>query len=204
VTLPTTPAAPLRDAASLPVPPDVGTAIARALDPDETVVWTGRPIAKQLLRRALPRTLFAVPWTAFAIFWMSQAMKASALFALWGVPFVVVGAGMLAAPWTAHRRARRTAYVLTDRRALVVESARSEQDLWPFGPLAVKSYDAERLHQLEVVAREDGSGDVIFERTATPGPRGARFVGATGFVAVDDVADVQRRVRALARGPGAG
>jgi hypothetical protein len=42
------------------------------------------------------------------------------LFPLFGVPFVLIGLGMLAAPYWMRRKAQNTVYALTDKRALIL------------------------------------------------------------------------------------
>ena len=55
------------------------------------------------------------------------------LFPLFGLPFVMVGVGMLSSPFWLRRRAKRTCYALTDRRAILWEAG------W-FGSVEVRSY----------------------------------------------------------------
>ena len=91
---------------------------------------------------SLPFVLFGIPFTAFAFFWIAVAGAFRfpgvpgpfGLFALFGIPFVIVGLGLLMSPFWMYLKARRTAYAITDRRALVIEP-----DLW--GRIIVRSFE---------------------------------------------------------------
>ena len=118
-----------------------------------------------------------IPWTAFALFWMAGAsgllfggfgggngppgMGAFFIcFPLFGIPFVLIGLGMLTSPFWAVRRAKRTCYALTDRRAILWEAG------W-FGRIEVRSYGPADLTRLRRVEYADGNGDLVFEEIIT-------------------------------------
>ena len=85
------------------------------LGPTEKLLWSAAPAPGRLARITLPIFLFAIPWTAFAIFWIAGASgfkrpnfgQPAGLFPLFGVPFVLIGLGMLSSPYWARRKARR-------------------------------------------------------------------------------------------------
>lgn len=71
--------------------------------------------------------LFGVPFTGFAIFWIATASGMFlggageagqggffAFFPLFGIPFLLVGLGMLTSPYWMYRRALKTCYALTN------------------------------------------------------------------------------------------
>jgi hypothetical protein len=181
------------------LPPDLQAMIVGEIDPGERVVWSGQPIASRLARKSIPIVLFGIPWTAFAIFWVAMASlgagKANApgpffLFPLFGVPFILIGVGMLTSPFWMRRSARRTAYVLTDRRAIVFQGG--------LRSIAVRSFEPESLTDLERRQFADGSGDLIFARDVRTGAKGRTNVTEVGFLAIPDVKAVEAEVRALA------
>src|SRR5436853_13261 len=94
---------------------DPDSAVRRELTHGESVLWTGRPDAARSSRAAYGCWIFAIPWTAFSLFWTLSAAgwllpgpkHGSVAFALFGLPFVLVGLGMLLAPYWAYSSARR-------------------------------------------------------------------------------------------------
>ena len=91
---------------------------------DEELLWTGRPDPNALLTRA---DIFLIPfsilWGGFAIFWEIGVIASGApwFFAIWGIPFVLVGLYLIAGRFLYKRwRKGRTYYALTDRRVLVL------------------------------------------------------------------------------------
>lgn len=91
--------------------------------PEETLVWTGRPDpGKHLGSSDAFLVPFSVFWGAFSIFWVVQVLSSGAPlpFALFGVPFVALGAYFVVGRFLVKaRRKRQTAYGLTQGRALV-------------------------------------------------------------------------------------
>src|SRR5688572_18049445 len=102
----------------------------------ERLVWSGQPNPACYARTARMIVLFAIPWTAFAVFWVGATAallwfsgdpeKADGivgtiflLFPLFGIPFILIGLGMFTAPFWMRRQARRTSYALTEKRAIV-------------------------------------------------------------------------------------
>jgi len=163
----------------------------------EHVTWIDQPIASRCMRAALPLVGFAVPWTAFALFWtwsayrMTHGRGADVAFAAFGLPFVAIGLGMFSSPFWIGRMARRTLYVLTDRRAIIIAPA--------FRGTFVRSFDPAQLHDLRRTQGADGSGDLVFATDTVTYSRGRTQTRPIGFEAVADVRDVEDRVRALAQ-----
>lgn len=95
--------------------------------PGERLLWEGQPDPRAFTFAGAPVMIpFTVLWTAFSIFWEWSAIDSGAplFFALWGVPFVLVGvylvAGRFAVAW---REATRTWYTVTDRRVMLLGGA---------------------------------------------------------------------------------
>lgn len=170
----------------------------------ERIVWTGQPRPGRFALRAMPLFLFGLPWTAFAVFWVAGASgfkfpdfsKGFGFFPLFGLPFVLIGLGMLTSPFWRMRAAKRTVYVLTDRRAVTFASS-----VW--GTLSIQSYKPDRLRDLSRKQSSDGSGDLIFERVLTSTNRDSGTMEDRGFLAISDVKSVEEMVRKLAETPAA-
>ncbi len=118
---------------------------------------------------------------------------AADLFPLFGVPFILIGLGMLSTPLWMRRSARRTVYVITDRRAIVIGGA------WA---LHIESFPPSRLTDIRRKQRRDGSGDLIFRTEVSHGRNGRTHESHVGFMAVSDVKGVEDLIRELvARSP---
>lgn len=173
--------------------------IDRELRSDERIVWSSKPLGRTLALRSLPTVLFGIPWTLFSCFWVVMAAggasKSGSLFAylfpLFGVPFVVLGLGMLTGPFWAARSAKQTAYVLTNQRAITFTPSL-------FGNVTIRSFDAARMADLRRMERADGSGDLVFARDFNGDTDGRRRTIDVGFIGVANVKDVEDRVRAVA------
>jgi hypothetical protein len=160
----------------------------------EGVLWLAQPRAGQFARRTLLLAAFGIIWTIFTVSFMVQWGSGpfghdlgSMLFQ--GL-FVIIGLAMIASPlWMVHKAAA-TAYVITDRRAIVIEGGVFSTTVRSFGP--------ERFHELLRVERGDGSGDLIFERKAWVDSDGDRRYTDTGFFAIDNVAEVEKLLRRVA------
>lgn len=182
----------------------------RYLDDDETVVWAGQPVRRRALLGTLPQFGFAVFWTAFSAFWTLTAWfitskmdggGLTSVFPFFGLPFLLVGLFLLAAPLRTLRRVARTSYVVTTHRAIV---ARPSGD-----GLALSSVHPEALGTLDLTVRRDGSGTIRFGtaepslpafRSPTIGDVGSASVasGPRAFENVPDAEQVFDLLRALA------
>lgn len=185
----------------------------RFLEPGETIVWAGQPNPGRAVRSTLPIWFFAIPWTAFSLFWTAMAggaawfLKSAAgppglmgiVFPLFGLPFIGIGLAMLAAPFWAWRAAQKTVYVATNRRALIGT---------PSGDgYAVKDYADDDLADLNLTIRNDGSGSIDFvtvqaRQTYRDSDGDKRALGKGfkphAFVDIPDVEKVFGLLRALA------
>lgn len=166
------------------------------LNDAEKVTWIGAPIPGRFAMRSIPIVLFGIPWTAFAVFWMAGASRfripdfkqAFDLFPLFGIPFVLIGFGMLSSPFWMMRKAKNTAYVLTTARAIIFDGGVST---------TIRSFGPDRLTDLRRKQSSDGSGDLIFERKLSYDSDGDRQTNDHGFLAISDVKAVEDLVRQL-------
>ena len=191
---------------------DVKDKIDRELESGERVIWAGQPRKRLFLVKSVPLMLFGIPFLCVASFWfyvgirgllrmLGAARDAGAsvtyvhimmvVFALFGVPIVLIGLWLVASPYWAQRRAARTLYALTDRRAIVWLTN------W-LGRIRVRSYPPEDLHHLVRHDRPDGSGDLIFEMVVqlSAGQFPMRIQNRShGFLAIDNVREVEGLLR---------
>ena len=145
----------------------------------EEIVWFARPDVKMAFLKSFAVWVFAIPWTAFSLIWTSVPVGvlletyagvslgapkgapslAIWAFALWGVPFVLVGLGMLLVPAWVLRNGTRTIYILTNRRLSILIGARNVE-IVSVGPQEIVSMSRKE--------QPDGRGTLIlhlgFER----------------------------------------
>lgn len=180
------------------LPADLDAIARDELAPGERVDFAAQPLAGRATVRAFGVWLFAVPWTAFAVFWTVMAASAAGemdgwgiVFPLFGTPFIVIGLAMLSAPAAAWRQSRRTLYVVTDRRALLFSAP-------GFRAIEVRSFAPEALRSTRRTERPDGSGDLIFDRTTRRDSDGDAVTTTVGFQNLADVRGAEAAVQALA------
>lgn len=169
----------------------------RELERDERIEWLGMPKPTFFSTTSTGAFIFAIPWTAFAIFWIAGASnfkipdfdKGEDLFPLFGVPFVLIGIGMLSTPLWTYRKSLRTVYVITDRRAITFEGGFR---------MTIRSFPPERLTYIYRTQRRDGSGDVVIESRESVDSDGHKQVEERGFMYVRKAQEVERMLKQLA------
>ncbi len=203
---------PLFDNSSLP--PELEERVRSELRPGEMLLWVGQPRPGPFLLPTIPIVLFGIPWTAFSVFWMVMASwivfgghpggggfpLVFRLFPLWGLPFVLIGLGMLSAPYWAWRKAKQTCYAVTDQRVLIWEPGM-------FGKVTIRSYGPEALSRMHRTESADGSGDLIFEEESETNANGSirrTTTGRRGFYGIRNVRGVEELVRRVLLHDGVG
>lgn len=180
------------------LPREIRARLAAEIRNGEQVVWSGQPRARRRLA-GFGIWLFAVPWTAFALFWETAALSPwfrgggsgamekgfSIVFPLFGVPFVVIGLGMMAAPFYQIARARRTLLALTSQRLLRITWGRS---------CTVRSVLLHQVGPVTRVQRRDGSGDLKVETHSRVDHEGDRITDTFTMEGVPDVAWLEREL----------
>jgi hypothetical protein len=122
---------------------------------------------------------------------MKEGPGLFSVFPLFGLPFILIGLGMLSSPLWAYRRAKKTVYVITDRRAITFEGGWSST--------TIRNYPPEKLTDIFRTEKRDGSGNVIIARRAWRDSDGDKQTEELGFLRIADVKDVERRLQNLAR-----
>jgi hypothetical protein len=175
------------------LPDALRQAAQRELAPGEQVAWAAQPVPALFARGSLPVVWFAIPWTAFSIFWMTGAAQGSIYFALFGLPFVLIGLGMLSLPAWKRYCARHSLYVITDRRALCFVRALRE--------LSVRSFPPEQLGKIDRKETGNGAGMLVFTQDVSRDSDGDPVRSDVGFLGVHDAKRVHDLLLALhARG----
>ena len=172
------------------IPPQLQEIVQRELDRDERVVWSAMPKPKYFSGPSLGLFLFAIPWTAFSVFWMAGAAgfkipqfnNGEDLFPLFGIPFFLIGIGMLSSPLWSYRNALNTVYLITDRRAITIDGGVS---------FTIRSYTREKLNEIFRREHKDGTGDVIISRSAWRDSDGDKQMQELGFLRINDAKQVE-------------
>lgn len=166
------------------------------LNEGEKITWVGTPVSRRFCTRSISIVLFGIPWTAFALFWIAGAagfklpdfQKGFDFFPLFGIPFVLIGLGMLSSPLWMLRKARNTAYVLTSKRAIIFSGGIKTN---------IRSFEPEHLENLHRKQWRDGSGDLIFDKEFRFEQNNTQRQHELGFLAIQNVKQVEELVRQL-------
>lgn len=191
------------------LPADLEGRVRSELQEGERVLWFGQPLTGTPIRMGVLVALVAgLPSLVFGLVWFVMTSGMLSLFgfevkgkpvgfpafaiclSLFGLPIVLVGLGLMAAPYWFWRQARRTCYAVTDRRAI----------LWTAGKVAgwsIRSYPPDSLAKLHRVEKSDGSGDLVFEEQVSitgDDQQTARTV-QRGFMGIENVHEVEKLLR---------
>jgi hypothetical protein len=138
-------------------------------------------------------------WGGFAIFWETAAIaKAPGFFALWGIPFVLIGLYLIAGRFVLDAWVRSgTRYALTNKRILIARSA-------PFAKFAALSLD--RLPEASLSESQNGRGTIRFGAAAQFWGRGSSFSSWTPsldptpqFLAIENARSVFDQIQRAAQ-----
>lgn len=175
------------------------------LDIGERLRWHGRPRENAVKWAAFGIWLFAIPWTAFALFWTYMAWSGvdsmsdddgpggilKYAFPLFGVPFIVIGLGMLAAPLLGLFAKSERIHGITDKRIITLTSAK--------GVVRVKSLQARHIGPIERWEGKHGRGKVSIETHSSQDSEGVRKTETVNLIGIVDAARVEEYVRELSR-----
>ncbi|MFM9977509.1 MAG: hypothetical protein ACKVOP_05610 [Sphingomonadaceae bacterium] len=171
----------------------------------ERILWSGQPRAKRLIA-LFGIWVFAIPWTVFSLFWEAMALMPwfastntpseiawtfGIVMPIFGLPFILIGFGMLAVPFIAMARAGKTVHALTDKRLLTISVVR--------GTTGVTAVPIDRTGPVETKINADGSGSLKVQTGSHIDSDGDRITDKFEINGVDDVVTLDRELRALKR-----
>ena len=186
---------------NLKIPKGLRRKIENELQPGEIIRWVEQPIPHFFTAASILSVLFGIPWTSFAIFWMGGAsgfklpdlregLQPQHLFALFGVPFVLIGFGMLSSPIWVWQEARKTVYLVTDKRAISIQGGWST---------TIRSYLPDQLKDIYRKERADGTGDVIISIRRWKDSDGVNRQEEIGFLRVRNPREVENIIKRLSQ-----
>jgi Bacterial PH domain len=173
------------------------------LQPGESLYWTGVADAGRAAWSALPAALFGIPFAGFALFWINAAYHgthsmnrsgnnsftgAFSFFPLFGIPFFLVGLGIILAPVWAYLNGRSTVYAVTNQRVMVISGGSTR---------SVKSCTPADIVSVEHLERADGSGDIIIRTNAQVRSNNSVSQATVSLCGVANVKEVARQVMNL-------
>ena len=158
----------------------------------ERISWLGRPGGGIRLSPQDGMLIpFSLVWCGFTIFWEATVLRqhTPGIFPLFGAMFVAIGLYFVAGRFLADAWVRsRTAYFLTDRRALIVGELFST---------SVRSVSLTSAPEMHLIQKADGSGSIRFgaiaqTRSAIGGTRSMAAMtptldGTPQFLYINDV-----------------
>jgi hypothetical protein len=180
------------------VPQELQEKVRRELASGEKIQWMEQPIPRCFTSVSTPAFLFAIPWTAFAIFWICGACGFKcpdfskggfSFFPLFGVPFVLIGFGMLCSPLWTYRKALKTVYIITDRRAIIFAAG------WT---TTIQSYLPNQLKSIVRKDKKDGTGDIVLAQCFPSSYRGGQQTQDIGFLNIREPRAVEQMLMDLA------
>lgn len=127
------------------------------LAPGEEVLWAGQPPTGLRLRAADAMLIpFSLLWGGFAVFWEVMVLKSKSpgIFALWGVPFVLIGLYLIFGRFFVDAFLRaRTFYGVTSNRILIIR---------PAFPRRTVSLTIRNLPEISITERKSGAAVIYF------------------------------------------
>jgi hypothetical protein len=127
------------------------------LEPRESILWSGQPKQGVMLRGSDAFMIpFSLLWGGFAFFWEYSVLTSGAplFFALFGIPFVVMGVYLIIGRFFVEAKQREKIFygVTTDR--VIIISGLFQQK--------VKSLFLRTLSDLSLMESRDGTGSISF------------------------------------------
>ncbi len=159
--------------------------IQKELNPKEIIKWSASPNPRAHAVSSLSLFMFAIPWTAFSIFWIAGASgfkipdfnEGFDFFPLFGLPFLFIGIGMLLSPYFSYLKAKKILYVVTNQRAFELYCGKWKK---------IKNYSPGDIGNIERTEKQDGSGNLYFSTETRRTKNGSREV-KVGFKGIEEV-----------------
>lgn len=176
----------------LHIPEQLKEQVNRALEPGERVEWLGQPIPHYFTRGARAIFAFGVLWTAFAIFFtIGYTRQERHVFAILpGLPFLLIGIGLLSTPIWYFRSDLKTVYAITNKRAITIYKGRSGS--------ITQSYYPDFLQDIYTQEKKDGTGDVIISCQALRDSWHAGQTEPLGILQIRNPKEVEKKLKKLA------
>ena len=100
---------------------------------------------------------------------------------------ILFGLGGMASPFYIARNTKNTVYAITDKHAIIITKRSSTTDLYSFG--------ADKIKTMEKRIRNDGSGDLIFEKQLSEG----KTTDEIGFLGIPELNRIEGLLAEIAQ-----
>jgi hypothetical protein len=173
--------------------------VSALLAPGEKILWAAQPRPYVFMLRGLPNIAYGVTWSVLGAFWFRGAGgvgKYSAFEGWWKLtplfsfPFILAGFSFFLYPIRLGARARRTWYVVTDRRVFLAE-------LSPRRPAKIVEFGPDNLAALRVVPRLGRLCDITLSRRVQENPQ-LQPPLESGFFGIEEGGKVAEEIGAVA------
>lgn len=170
------------------------------LEAGETIKWIEQPLSQFFCKGSVVEMIAGIPFVAIALFLIHEAMEfqdpdlreaieINYVPALIGILFIIVGLWMLLSPLRRWLKISRTVYLITDRRAISIEST------WI---VTIRNYMPSQLREMYRKQRRDGTGDVVIMAHRHRDGEGASWTEEIGFMNVRNPREVEKLLQQLA------
>ena len=149
------------------ISPMIRNRIEHELLHEEKLIWMGLPTPQYFTLKAKDSFSSGILMTAFMIFWMtaggvgvshtSLGIYGGILFALCGLPFLLIGLYMLSTPLWTYKKLKKTVYAITNNRALIIELGWS---------VKTSAYTPQDLTKISREEKSGGTGNILFASIA--------------------------------------
>lgn len=166
--------------------------VEKELEPGELVEWLGLRLPHYFKPSQILSFMLGILWTGFSIFWtLELARQIDPIIAiLIGISFTLAGLAILYAVIIyAHLKPRKTIYLITNNRAIIIEE-------W-WGRI-IQSFYPDHLQDIYCREKKNGIGDVIITCRAI---RESKFIAQSerlGFLRIKGPKEVEKKLKKLA------
>lgn len=170
------------------------------LNPNERIIWRGRPWQGFLLRPAdILLIPFSLLWGGFALFWEGSVVSSGApfFFMIWGIPFILVGLYIIVGRFFVDMAQRaHTYYALTSERVIIISGLINKN---------TKALKLNGLQEINISTRSNGRGTITFGPSSPMSwlysgsgfPNMGRYNIAPSFELIDDARMVYHQIKSL-------
>ncbi len=158
----------------------------------EYIEWVGQPNPGRSALRGIGISIFGLAFGGFAVFWIVMAWTGThhtsaksdlpsgfqIAFPLFGVPFLLVGAALFLTPLWNWIKAKKTVYLITNKRAIIFEPELFNT--------TIHSYNPQQIANRTKKIKSGNLGDIIFEQEFTRS-RSTYPIKEIGFLNVENV-----------------